>query len=156
MQENDIELWQMVSKSYDQTNSIFFIENFTIVVWKVAQGPTDMGQKHLTHSESLSFNIEATCLLLLSPRNFLYEIKMDKYRPCPAIIAMFTSDSQHPPKSRHAVYLGDVGYCKNKNAYYSLYLYGALIRIMFVILFCMLHIVRTRTCIIYCTFMGHL
>ena len=32
---------------------------------------------------------------------------MDKYRPCPSIIAMFTSDSQHPPRSRHAVYLGD-------------------------------------------------
>ena len=31
---------------------------------------------------------------------------MDKYRPCPTIIAMFTSDSQHPPRSRHAVYLG--------------------------------------------------
>ena len=31
---------------------------------------------------------------------------MDKYRPCPSIIAMFTSDSQHPPRSRHAVYLG--------------------------------------------------
>ena len=33
---------------------------------------------------------------------------MDKYRPCPSIIAMFTSDSQHPPRSKHAVYLGDV------------------------------------------------
>ena len=31
---------------------------------------------------------------------------MDKYRPCPSIIAMFTSDSQHPPRSRYAVYLG--------------------------------------------------
>ena len=31
---------------------------------------------------------------------------MDKYRPCSSIIAMFTSDSQHPPRSRHAVYLG--------------------------------------------------
>ena len=30
---------------------------------------------------------------------------MDKYRPCPSIIAMFTSDSQHPPRSKHAVYL---------------------------------------------------
>ena len=34
---------------------------------------------------------------------------MDKYRPCPSIIAMFTSDSQHPPRSKHAVYLGDNG-----------------------------------------------
>ena len=33
---------------------------------------------------------------------------MDKYRPCPSIIAMFTSDSQHPPRSKHAVYLGVV------------------------------------------------
>ena len=33
---------------------------------------------------------------------------MDKYRSCPSIIAMFTSDSQHPPRSRHAVYLGDI------------------------------------------------
>ena len=32
---------------------------------------------------------------------------MDKYRPCPSIIAMFTSDSQHPPRSKHAVYLGE-------------------------------------------------
>ena len=32
---------------------------------------------------------------------------MDKYRPCPSIFAMFTSDSQHPPRSRHAVYLGE-------------------------------------------------
>ena len=31
---------------------------------------------------------------------------MDKYRPCPYIIAMLTSDSQHPPRSKHAVYLG--------------------------------------------------
>ena len=31
---------------------------------------------------------------------------MDKYRPCPSIIAMFSSDSQHPPRSKHAVYLG--------------------------------------------------
>ena len=31
---------------------------------------------------------------------------MDKSRPCPSIIAMFTSDSQHPPRSKHAVYLG--------------------------------------------------
>ena len=66
-----------------------------------------MDQKHLTHSESLSFNIEAICLQLSSPSNFLYEIKMDKYRPCPSIFAMFTSDSQHPPRCRHAVYLGD-------------------------------------------------
>ena len=35
---------------------------------------------------------------------------MDKYRPCPSIIAMFTSDSQHPPRSKHAVYLGAPGY----------------------------------------------
>ena len=34
---------------------------------------------------------------------------MDKYRPCPSIIAMFTSDSQHPPRSKHAVYLGAIG-----------------------------------------------
>ena len=66
-----------------------------------------MGQKHLTHSESLSFNTEATCLLLSSPGNFLKEIQTDKYRPCPSTIAMFTSDSQHPPRSRHAVYLGE-------------------------------------------------
>ena len=33
---------------------------------------------------------------------------MDKYRPYPSIIAIFTSDSQHPPRSRHAVYLGVV------------------------------------------------
>ena len=68
-QANFVKGW--CKSSYDQTNSIFFIENFTIVVWKVAQGPTDMDQKHLTHSESLSFIIEATCLLLSSPRNFL-------------------------------------------------------------------------------------
>ena len=33
---------------------------------------------------------------------------MDKYRPCPSMNAMFTSDSQHPPRSRHAVYLGAI------------------------------------------------
>ena len=78
MQKNDIELWrhkQIVSKVDVNPAMIkriaFFIENFTIVIWKVAQGPTDMGQKHLTHSESLSLNIEATCLLLSSPRNFI-------------------------------------------------------------------------------------
>ena len=41
---------------------------------------------------------------------------MDKYRPCPSIIAMFTSGSQHPLRSRHAVYLGDyvtVLFCEN-------------------------------------------
>ena len=78
MQENDIELWrhkQNVSKVDVNPAMIkrisFFIENFTIVVLKVAQGPMDMGQKHLTRSEPLSFTLEATCLLLLSPRNFL-------------------------------------------------------------------------------------
>ena len=65
-----------------------------------------MDQKYLTDSESLSLNIEATCLLLSSPRNFQYEIKTDKYNPYPSMISMFTSDSQHPPKSRHAVHLG--------------------------------------------------
>ena len=67
-----------------------------------------MHQKNLTDSESLSLNIEATCLLLSSPRNFPYEIKMDKYRPYPSMISMFTSDSQHPPRSRHVVHLGDL------------------------------------------------
>ena len=66
-----------------------------------------MDQKYLTDSESLSLNIEATCLLHSSPRNFPYEIKMDKYRPYPSMISMFTSDSQHPPRSRHAVHLGE-------------------------------------------------
>ena len=77
MQENDIELWrhkQIVSKVDVNPAMIkqigFFTENYAIVVWKVAQGPTDMGQKHLTHSKSLSFNIEAICSLLSSPRNF--------------------------------------------------------------------------------------
>ena len=37
---------------------------------------------------------------------------MDKYRPCPSIIAMFTSDSQHPPRSKHAVYLGEQAFTK--------------------------------------------
>ena len=68
-----------------------------------------MDQKYLTDSESLSLNIEATCLLLSSPRNFQYEIKTDKYNPYPSMISMFTSDSQHPPKSRHAVHLGEEG-----------------------------------------------
>ena len=68
-----------------------------------------MDQKYLTDSETLSLNIEATCLLHSSPRNFQYEIKMDKYRPYPSMIPMFTSDSQHPPRSRHAVHLGEVG-----------------------------------------------
>ena len=65
-----------------------------------------MDQKYITDSESLSLNIEATCLLHSSPRNFPNEIKMDKYRPYPSMISMFTSDSQHPPRSRHAVHLG--------------------------------------------------
>ena len=41
---------------------------------------------------------------------------MDKYRPCPSTIAMFTSDSQHPPRSKHAVYLGDL---RNQNNCHS-------------------------------------
>ena len=65
-----------------------------------------MDQKYLTDSESLSLNIEAAWSLLSSPRNFPYEIKMDKYRPYPSMISMFTSDSQHPLRSRHAVHLG--------------------------------------------------
>ena len=69
-----------------------------------------MDQKYLTDSESLSLNIEATCLLHSSPRNFPYEIKMDKYRPYPSMISMFTSDSQHPPRSRHAVHPGSIGF----------------------------------------------
>ena len=59
----------------------FFIEKFTFAVWKVALNPTDIYQKYLTDSESLSYIIEATCLLLSSPRNFKYEMKTDKYRP---------------------------------------------------------------------------
>ena len=34
---------------------------------------------------------------------------MDKYRHCPSIFEMFTSDSQHPPTSGHAVCLGEGG-----------------------------------------------
>ena len=34
---------------------------------------------------------------------------MDKYRPCPSIFCLFTSGSQHPPRSTHAVYLGANG-----------------------------------------------
>ena len=75
---------------------------------KITLNPMDIDHKYLTDSESLSLNIEATCLLLSSPRNFPYEIKMDKYRPYPSMISMFTSDSQHPPRSRHAVHLGDI------------------------------------------------
>ena len=58
--------------SNDQTTSLFFIEKFTFAVWKVALNPTDMDQKYLTDSESLSLNIETTCLLLSSPRNVQY------------------------------------------------------------------------------------
>ena len=65
-----------------------------------------MDQKYLTDSESLSLNIEATCLLHSSTRNFPYEIKMDNYRPYPSMISMFTSDRQQPPRSRHADHLG--------------------------------------------------
>ena len=93
--------------SNDQTTSLFSLKNSHSPFEKVALNPTDMDQKYLTDSESLSLNIEATCLLLSSPRNFQYEIKTDKYNPYPSMISMFTSDSQHPPKSRHAVHLGD-------------------------------------------------
>ena len=31
---------------------------------------------------------------------------MDKYRPCPSLFCLFTSGSQHPPRSTHAVNLG--------------------------------------------------
>ena len=85
----------------------FFHWKFHIRHLKSRPESTDMDQKYLTDSESLSLNIEATCLLHLSPRNFPYEIKMDKYRPYPSMISMFTSDSQHPPRSRHAVHLGE-------------------------------------------------
>ena len=54
-------------------------------------------------------------MLLPSPRNSLYEIKMDKYRPCPSIFCLFTSGSQHPPRSTHAVYLGVNAYAYYKN-----------------------------------------
>ena len=43
---------------------------------------------------------------------------MDKYRPCPSIIAMFTSDSQHPPRSKHAVYLGEKKVLKSEGKWY--------------------------------------
>ena len=64
------------------------------------------GSKHWTYSKSLSLNIEATCLLLSSPRNIQYEMKVDKYGPCPSMISMLSSDSQHPPRSRNVVHLG--------------------------------------------------
>ena len=60
----------------------------------------------LTGGLDVSFSIEATCLLHTSPRNFPYEIKMYKYIPYPSMISMFTSESQHPPRSRPAVHLG--------------------------------------------------
>ena len=34
---------------------------------------------------------------------------MVKYRHCPSIFAMLIFDSQHPPRSGHAVYLGEGG-----------------------------------------------
>ena len=92
--------------SYDQTTSLFFIEKFTFAVWKVTLSPTDMDQKYFTGSQSLSLNIKATCLLLSSPRNFPYEIKMDKYRLCLSMISTFTYGSTYPLRSRHAVHLG--------------------------------------------------
>ena len=62
--------------SYDQTTSLFSLKNshspFEKSPWIL------MDQKYLADSESLSLNIEATCLLHSSPRNFPYEIKMDK------------------------------------------------------------------------------
>ena len=73
------------------------------------------GSKVFNRFRVLSLNIEATCLLLSSPRNFQYEIKTDKYNPYPSMISMFTSDSQHPPNSRHAVHLGGNG-CKQSLA----------------------------------------
>ena len=90
--------------SNDQTTSLFSLKNSHSPFENL--NPTDKDQKYLTDSETLSLNIEATCLLLSSPRNFQYEIKTDKYNPYPSMISMFTSDSQHPPKFRHAVHLG--------------------------------------------------
>ena len=92
--------------SYDQTTSLFILKNSHLRLKSRPSPPTDMDQKYFTDSESLSLNIKATCLLLSSPRNFPYEIKMDKYRPCPSMISMFTSGSQYPPRSRHAVHMG--------------------------------------------------
>ena len=92
--------------SNDQTTSLFSLKKSHSPFEKSPWILQICHQKYLTDSESLSLNIEATCLLLSSPRNFQYEIKTDKYNPYPSMISMFTSDSQHPPKSRHAVHLG--------------------------------------------------
>ena len=92
--------------SNDQTTSLFSMKNSHSPFEKSPWILQTWMKSIFTDSESLSLNREATCLLLSSPRNFQYEIKTDKYRPYPSMISLFTSDSQHPPKSRHAVHLG--------------------------------------------------
>ena len=57
-------------------------------------------------SELSSFCILSTYMMFLSIKANLNEIKSSQYRPCPAPKSLFTFDSQHPPRSRHAVYLG--------------------------------------------------
>ena len=54
--------------SNDQTTSLFFIEKFTFAVWKVALNHTDMDQKYLTDSESLSIKYRSNMLAALVPK----------------------------------------------------------------------------------------
>ena len=89
--------------SYDQTTGIFSLKTR---IRRLKSSPESYGHGS-NFKVFYKFRALITqCLLLLPPRYFPYEIKMDKYRPCPSMISMFTSDSQHPPRSRHAVHLG--------------------------------------------------
>ena len=58
-------------------------------------------------SELSSFCILSTYMLFLSLKTNLNEIKSSQYRPCPTQNPLFTSGSQYPPRSTHAVHLGD-------------------------------------------------
>ena len=69
---------------------------------------TDSVQKYVLFTELSSFCILSTYMLFLSLKANLNEIKSSQYRPCPTQNPLFTSGSQHPPRSRHTVHLGDV------------------------------------------------
>ena len=63
---------------------------------------------------------------------------MDKYRPCPSIFCLFTSGSQHPPRSRHAVYLGGNGTerSERQTLYINVLKYSFLYTFMLIYMFC--------------------
>ena len=62
-----------------------FAENNEVAISKLALIPTATVQINLTYCVFSLFYPEAVCIFVSFRKADLYEIKMDKYRPCPVM-----------------------------------------------------------------------